>query len=467
MLTMSGPLLIFAPDPVNPGSKKELYGHARDWRTQRNDSNVKLPQLAKRLRLPRVVLASALCLCLAAGITYSMVALSPAPPAPRLTATAFPVVQPTVRYGVALDTFRVYTDTIREGQTLSDLLQLLPLEHQLVFEKSLAFNEMLDVRNLRVNKTYTVLDDPDTEGPDLWIYEPSPYRYVRLDLRGDERSALVEKTVTKELRTEDAVIESSLWNALAAKGHQGELIDKMEDALQWSVDFHHVQPNDAFNLVYERDIIEEEEVGFGRVRAARYNTGGKDVYAFYFEAKDTALSGYFGLNGEPMKATFLKAPVRFSRISSRYNLRRFHPVQKRVKAHYGTDYAAPYGTPIVAVADGVVSRRGRTGGNGNFVKLRHNKKYSTQYLHMQKFAEGVTVGTRVKQGDVIGYVGSTGLATGPHVCYRFWEDGKQVDHTRIEFPTAEPMPERLLPEFFEVRDRMLTKLGVPVVREAK
>ena len=394
---------------------------------------------------------------------------SPAPVAPRLTARAFPIVEPTVRYGVALDTFAVTADTIRQGQTLSDLLQTLPLSNQLVHEKSLEFDSMLDVRNLRVNKTYVVLDDPDTAGPDLFVYQPSPYRYVRLDLQaGGPRSAHVELPVTKQLRTATGRIESSLWNALAALGHDGALIDKMEDALQWSVDFHHVQPGDRFDLAYERDLVEGQEVGFGRVRAARYRTGGKDIYAIYFAAQDTALSGYFGLEGEPMKSTFLKAPVRFSRISSRYNLRRFHPIQKRVKAHYGTDYAAPYGTPILAVADGVVSRRGRTGGNGNFVKIRHNTTYSTQYLHMQKFAAGVTVGTRVEQGQTIGYVGSTGLATGPHVCFRFWQNGKQVDHTRIEFPTAEPMPAHLLPEFFAVRDALLAELGVaPPTGEAK
>ena len=381
-------------------------------------------------------------------------------PAPALTPQSFPIVAPTLRWGVAVDTLRLQTDTIQSGQTLSDILQLAGLSDQQVFEKSNEFNAMLDVRHLRVNKTYTLLDDPDTEGPDLLVYEPSVYRYVRLDLQDTLASAMVERPVVRELRTDHGTVESSLWMALEQKGHAAELIDKMEDALQWSVDFHHVERGDAFDLLYERDLIEGEEAGFGRVTAARYHTGGKDIFAFWFQARDTTLSGYYGYNGEPMKASFLKAPVRFSRISSRYNLRRFHPIQKRVKAHYGTDYAAPYGTPIVAVADGTVSRAGYGKGNGRFVKIRHNETYSTQYLHMQKFAPGMKVGKRVEQGEVIGYVGSTGLATGPHVCFRFWENGRQIDHTRKKFPSGEPLPEKLLVEFTAVRDSLLSQLDV-------
>ncbi|MEM6771091.1 MAG: peptidoglycan DD-metalloendopeptidase family protein, partial [Bacteroidota bacterium] len=241
--------------------------------------------------------------------------------------------------------------------------------------------------------------------------------------------------------------------------------DRMEDALQWSVDFYHVQPNDKFQLYYEKKEVEGETAAPGRVLAARYSTRGDDIYAFWYESPDSTYSGYFGLNGEPMKSTFLKSPVRFSRMSSGFNMRRFHPVLKRIKPHLGTDYAAAYGTPILATADGVIVERGRRGGNGNFVKVRHSKQYTTQYLHMQKFKEGQSVGTRVKQGDVIGYVGSTGLATGPHVCYRFWKDGRQIDHRSLKFPPAEPMPDSLLSSFFAQRDVYLTKLneiGTPV-----
>ena len=416
------------------------------------------------------VLASLLCLLATAAIFSSLVSSAPAPGSPTLSPTAFPIVEPTVRYGVALDTFTVSVDTIRYGQTLSDILLGLDMDPKQVFTAAENFNAMLDVRNLRAGRTYQLLDDEDTPGMDFLVYSPTVYRYVRLDLQNSGLDEFVEMPVTISERLAAGQIESSLWNAMVDAGHSFSLTDKMEDALQWSVDFYHVHQGDAFQLVYEQEYVHDKEAGFGKVRAARYSTGGKDIYAFYFQSEDGTQSGYFGLDGEPMKSTFLKAPVRYSRISSSYNLRRFHPVQRRVKPHLGTDYAAPYGTPIMAVADGTVSRSGRTGGNGIFIKLHHDKRFDTQYLHMQRRAEGMTVGRRVKQGEVIGYVGSTGLATGPHVCFRFWDNGKQVDHTKMDFQDNEPMPEEYLPEYFSVRDEYLAKLnsvGSPVEGPAK
>jgi len=190
-----------------------------------------------------------------------------------------------------------------------------------------------------------------------------------------------------------------------------------------------------------------------KVYAAYYKNYSNEYYAIQFDS--TKHAGYYDFEGRPMNKSFLKSPVKYSRISSRYNLRRFHPIQKRVKPHYGTDYAAPHGTPIMAVGDGVVSRQGFTRGNGNFVKIKHNKTYSTQYLHMSKFAKGVSKGVHVKQGQTIGYVGSTGLATGPHVCFRFWKEGRQVNHLNMSFPPPEPMPETDLPKFYAARDAYL------------
>jgi len=366
---------------------------------------------------------------------------------------------PTVRYGLALDTLSSRTDTIREGQMLSNILHELGLSNQDVHQTALRFNDLLDVRNLRAGRTYTILDDADTEGADFLVYQPSIYRYLRLDLQDEGRDEMTELPVTTTHSLAAGKIESSLWNAMTDAGMSYALTDRMEDALQWSVDFYHVQPNDQFQLYYEQNHIEGEEADPGQVLAARYSTGGEDIYAFYYESPDSTYWGYFGLNGEPMKSTFLRSPVRFARMSSGFNMRRFHPVQKRIKPHLGTDYAAPRGTPIMSTADGVVIERGRRGGNGNFVKVRHSKQYTTQYLHMNRFKDDVTVGTRVKQGDIIGYVGSTGLATGPHVCYRFWKDGRQIDHRALKFPPAKAMPDSLLADFLVQRDIFLAKLN--------
>lgn len=423
-----------------------------------------------RKKINRLSALIALSTVAALCVVSSLTSVSPAPGTPSLSGNSFPIVEPTVRFGVALDTFTVTRDTILYGQTLSDILLAAGLAPQEVFVTAGHFNDMLDVRNLRAGREYQLLDDADTEGLDFLIYAPSVYSYVRLDLQNTGRDQKEELAVTLVPQLAAGEIESSLWNAMVGAGHSFALTDKMEDALQWSVDFYHVQKGDRFQLVYEQEYVNEKEAGFGKVRAARYSTGGKDIYAFYFESADTTQAGYFGLDGQPMKSTFLKAPVRYSRISSNYNLKRFHPVQRRVKPHLGTDYAAPYGTPIVAVADGTVSRSGRTGGNGIFVKLHHDKRFDTQYLHMQKRADGMNVGRRVKQGEVIGYVGSTGLATGPHVCFRFWDSGKQVDHTKMDFQENRPMPEEYLPEYFAVRDAYLAQLnsvGQPVEGPAK
>lgn len=371
---------------------------------------------------------------------------------------------PTVKYGVALDSFAVRLDTIRNGQTLSDILMAQGLDNQQSFDAASRFNSMFDVRGLRAGRTFSILDDPDTEGADFLVYQPSMFNYVRLDLRGSELDEKADLPMTLETGFAAGVIESNVSEALEGTGHTVALTVEMESALQWSVDFYHMQPQDQFQLVFEKKRVGEDEA-VGKVLAARYSTGGEDIYAFWYESPDSSFAGYLGLNGEPMKAAFLKSPVQFSRVSSAFNLARFHPILKRTRPHYGTDYAAPYGTPILSVSDGVIVERGRRGGNGNFVKVQHNKQLTTQYLHMQKFAAGQKVGSRVRQGEVIGYVGSTGLATGPHVCFRFWKDGQQVDHTKFKFPPAKKLPEEMLPGYIAQRDAYLAQLntiGQPV-----
>lgn len=425
-----------------------------------------LPELWVRLKngkLPRFaklsLAASVVSIILASGL-YGLLFLNSSAPTPlRLSQQSFPLAEPNLRYGVALDTLSFSVDTIMEGQTLSDLLGAAGVDASSIYPISVEADSVMDLRSLRAGRTYTLLDDEDTEGQDFFVYQPSVYEYIRLDLQGEGRTERVKLPVTTEMSTAGGRIESSLWNAMVGNGHSFELTDKMEDALKWSIDFYHVQPNETFKLVYEKEYVEGEEAGIGPVKAAYYHTASKDYYAFYYPGdKEGNHAGYYDLEGAPMKSTFLKAPLKYGRISSKYNLRRFHPVLKRTRPHYGTDYAAPYGTPIHSVADGVIAEAGRRGGNGNFVKVRHNKQYTTQYLHMQKFAEGIRPGVHVSQGDVIGYVGSTGLATGPHVCFRFWENGRQVDHTKIDFPTAEPLPDSLLQDFLIYKEDLFLEL---------
>jgi murein DD-endopeptidase MepM/ murein hydrolase activator NlpD len=226
----------------------------------------------------------------------------------------------------------------------------------------------------------------------------------------------------------------------------------MEDALASSVDFYHTQSGDEFKLIFEKKYVNGEEVGYGKLIGANYTNETGSHYSVFYQNGE--YNGYYDEEGRPAKSTFLRAPVKHVRISSGFSMRRFHPIRRQSIPHLGTDYAAPYGTPIIAVADGVVSQAAYGGNNGRFVKLRHDKVYETQYLHMQGFARGIRPGVRVKQGQTIGYVGSTGLATGPHVCFRFWKNGRQVNHLREVFQPAKPMPQSELPKFFELRDRI-------------
>ncbi|MBK7873408.1 MAG: peptidoglycan DD-metalloendopeptidase family protein [Saprospiraceae bacterium] len=381
---------------------------------------------------------------------------------------AFPVKIPTMKYGFAVDTFQVIEGNIKSGQFLADLLLAQKVDYASVERIITNAKGLFSVNELRVGNPYTILTKDSTNRADYFIYEPNIFEYLVFHLQDDLKVERIKRPVSTEVKSAAGEIESSLWQAMTDAGMSFELADKMEDALQWAVDFHHLQKGDQFKLVYDQNFVEGKDAGIGKVYAAYYKNEKKEMYAIHYESEDSKLKGYYDLEGRPMKSAFLKAPLKYSqmRISSYYNLNRFHPILKRRRPHFGTDYAAPYGTPIVAVGDGVVTAASYTSGNGNYVKIKHDKVYETQYLHMQKFAKGIRPGVHVSQGEVIGYVGSTGLATEPHVCFRFWQNGKQVNHLRLNFPNPEPLPKSELPRFNEIRDQYLAKLKEAVLVQA-
>lgn len=377
---------------------------------------------------------------------------------PGIALSSFPVVIPTMGWGFALDTLQVKENVIAEGQSLSDILSSYNLDAERSYQLINNASEVFDLRTMRAGKPLITLAKDSTQATDYLVYEPSAYEYIVFELKDDLSVWKTERVVTTQTQVAAGIIEGSLWNAMVDRGYSYELTAKMEDALQWSIDFHHLQKDEEFRLVYEQDFIEGEPVSVGQVIAAEYRTADTVFHSIFFDNGPTEETGYYDLTGKPMNAGFLRAPVKYARISSYYNLNRLHPVLKYRRPHFGTDYAAPYGTPIIAVGNGVVTRAGYTKGNGNFVKIRHNETHETQYLHMQKFAAGIKVGTQVHQGQVIGYVGSTGLATGPHVCFRFWQNGKQVNHLKLKFPPAKPLADSLMTKFVEVRDELLPQL---------
>ncbi len=367
---------------------------------------------------------------------------------------SFPIIVPTIKYGFAIDTFQVEEGKIQKNQTLGTLLtaygmDLLSIE-TLVKNSKGVFNIN---RNFRIGQDYLLLLDRQSGKPKHLVFEPNAFEYVVFNLQGELNVQKIEREVETQLKSVTGEINSSLWAALTENEVDPEAAAKMEDALECYVDFSHTQAGDKFRLLYEDKFISGKSVSSGQVYAVNYQRDGKDYYAFWFD--DGQTKGFFDFDGASAKKGFLKSPLKFTRISSKFSNHRFHPILKITRPHLGTDYAAPQGTPIHAVGDGVVEEAAYGKGNGKYVKIKHDKTYQTQYLHMSRFAKGIRRGTKVVQGQVIGYVGSTGLATGPHVCFRFWKNGKQVNHLREKLPVSRKMPADKLKDFHKVRDNYL------------
>ncbi len=362
---------------------------------------------------------------------------------------------PVFAYGFLLDSFQLaYRYEIAADESVSDILQKhhvgINEVERLVAECKGIFNP----KDIRVGKNYSILSKDSTQSADFLVYEPNATRYVLFDIK-NQKVQMIEKKVETVTKIAAGVVQSSLWNTLSKSGLSYNLAAKMEEALKWSVDFHHVRPGDKFKLVFEQNEIEGKPTGVGKLLGAYFQQNEKEYRAIYYE--DESHKGFFDADGRAMKKGFLKSPLAFSNISSNFSMARLHPILGDVRPHLGTDYAAPKGTPILAVADGVVEEAKNGGGNGNFVKLRHDPIYETQYLHMSGFAKGIRPGARVQQSQVIGYVGSTGLATGPHVCFRFWKNGAQVNHLNQALPRPQPMSKKDLEKFTPVRDQILSQ----------
>lgn len=366
------------------------------------------------------------------------------------------IVKPKVlKYGLDVQDVVFQDFKIKPNAFMGDILMSFGVDFDKILALEREAEDVFSLRKIRSGKNITFIKDDECADPSGFIYKPSLLQFVKFDFGGEVCVSKHEVPYEVCVESASGVVNSSLWNAMMDQGFDVALVDKMEDAIA-QVNFHAAQPGDQFKLVYERIYVEGKPTSTGKILSAAYKSGEYLRYGFYYE--NDKYKGYYDQNGSPNKKTFLNAPLRYSRISSAFNRNRFHPVLKRRKAHLGTDYAAATGTAIMAVADGVVTHRSYTKGNGNYVKIKHDKTYQTQYLHMSRFARNVKRGTRVKQGQTIGYVGSTGLATGPHVCFRFWKNGRQVDHRRENFPPLNPMDDSELPEFFAETTELIDEL---------
>lgn len=368
-------------------------------------------------------------------------------------------------YGMVTDSFLVIKDEVRKNQNLSSILLPYGVPYATIDQLAKASKEVFDVRKLAAGKPYTIFCTKDSAGYAMcFIYEPNATEYVVFDMRDSLHIYKGQKEIERKMRYVKGSVNSSLYVDLQKLDADPMLAIELSEIYAWTIDFYRIQKGDEFEILYRENFVDGQSIGIDRILASTFTHFGKPIKAYFFESENE--KGYYDQNGDNLKKAFLQAPVKFSRISSGYSMRRFHPVQKRFKAHLGTDYAAPTGTPIMAVGDGVITEAKYKANNGNYVKMRHNSVYETQYLHMSKIKTGIKPGVRVSQGDIIGYVGSTGLATGPHVCFRFWKNGKQVDHRKEELPTSEPISEASRPAFELLRMKMdsiaSTKLPKPL-----
>lgn len=353
-----------------------------------------------------------------------------------------------IEFGYCFNDFDVVQDTIQSGDTFGSILEEQFLGDKQVFDIVEKVKDTFDVRTIRKGKPVTLLRSKDkTKKLQVFVYQPDRLSYYVIDLRDSVVVKKVIKPVKIKRRTIAGQLDGSLSETLEKEKVEGSLAFNISKIYAWSIDFFKLQKGDKFAITFtERYINDTIYDGVDSLEAAFFEYKGKKIYAFPFiQDEKTGKIDYYDEEGKVLRNVFLKSPLKFINITSRFAKTRFHPVQKMWKAHKGTDYAASHGTPIMTTAAGIVEQTGFTAGNGNFVKVKHDRTYATQYLHMSKIL--VKRGQRVTQGQTIGKVGSTGLATGPHVCYRFWKNGVQVDALKLKLPNSIPMNSKHKPRF--------------------
>ena len=368
--------------------------------------------------------------------------------------------QHNIVFGIVADDYRMVRDQIRQGETLGAILGRYGVSPADVDKLDRKAREVFPLRNIRAGQSYTVFiheDSLNAPHVDHFVYERSVSDYVVFSFAGDSINIVPgQHEIRIERRKQTAVIESSLWGAIQKANLSYALAAELEDIYQWSVDFAGVQKGDSFTVVYDEKFVDTVQVGIGRVWGARFTHNGRDYYAIPF--KQNGKISYWEYDGGSLRKQLLKAPLKFTRISSRFSNARLHPVHKVYRPHHGVDYAAPKGTPVHAVADGTVVFRGWGGGGGNTIKIKHPGNLMTGYLHLSGFAKGIKQGSHVSQGQLIGYVGSTGTSTGPHLDYRIWKNGTPINPLTVPQEPAEPIAKENRAAFEYVRDMVVAEL---------
>ena len=355
---------------------------------------------------------------------------------------------PNMKYGFNLNDFIVKKKKIKRGDTFGSILEENFIDYPEVHKILQKIKTQVSVKKLQIGKPYTLLFSKDSiKAPKIFIYQKDIQGYTIVQLRDSIYGLKKNKPVRTVQMEASGTIESSLYQTMLDNGYNEALTYYLSDIYAWTIDFFRLQKGDRFKIIYTEKFVDDTiSIGIKKIKAASFEHKGQIIEAYEFQTDSTkGIIDYFDQYAKNLRRAFLKAPVSFGRVSSRYNLKRRISFYGRVKPHKGTDFAAAIGTPIMTTANGTVVKSSYSKGNGNYVTIKHNNKYSTQYLHMRK--RKVKVGQYVKQGDVIGWVGMTGYTSGPHVCYRFWKNGRQVDPFKQKLPEAKPISKSLKNKF--------------------
>lgn len=360
-------------------------------------------------------------------------------------------------YGIPSDSFDLIAGQIKRNGFLSTILLEHGINMQEIDRLAREYAPVFDVRKIRSGNSYTLFCRKDsTARASYLVYEHDPVTCYVFSFDDSLNITPFRKEIKKVIRYASATIETSLWDAMMSGGLHPSLVIGLSDIYAWSVDFFGLQKGDSFKVIYEEMSIDEKPLGVGRIYGAQFAGSGITINAIPFiqDGKES----FFDNEGNSLRKAFLKAPLQFSRVSSRFSASRLHPILRIRRPHYGVDYAAPVGTPVLAIGDGRVTQTSYDAGSGRMVRVVHNSVYSTAYLHLSRFGPGITPGVYVRQGDVLGYVGSTGLSTGPHLDFRFYMNGSPVDPLKVEAPPVEPVKEENKEEFGRMRSVVLSLL---------
>lgn len=365
--------------------------------------------------------------------------------------------EPVKKYGFPVDSFFIVNEKVGSGEYLSTILSRFGIGLGTIDTIARNSKPVFDVRKIREGNNYSIFQSRDSLKTAVYfVYENSPIHYTVFELFDTLRVYAGQKDVKYVVKSAQGVIESSLWNTMKANDIDPQLALNLSDVYAWTIDFFGLQKGDRFRVIYDEIYVDSVAIGINNIYAAEFDHYEKEIFAIRFSSNDTV--GYYNENGENLQKEFLKAPLKFSRISSGFSGGRMHPVLRIVRPHHGVDYAAAKGTPVMSIGEGTVIQKGWAGGGGNSIKVRHNSVYTTQYMHLSGYADGIYQGARVRQGQVIGFVGSTGLSTGPHLDFRVYKGGSAINPLTLESPPAKPVDPKYMAQYTVLKDSLIRDL---------